>query len=591
MWTHQVALNVLTCFYFFYLGWWLEHEEDLGYGPDHAHAGAPYYHLGAAVFGSVWVLSNTLLYTRRVLASLPLVASVVVLCFTRLPYNETGIPYRRSLAIAAALVPVAVALCFVPFDVHRFRPSPLWVVVVNATFAFYTAWWLAHEDGVHADHDLHRQNRTVWREHMTHIHPEARYFHNGAVPFSLVWLFAFLYVQAPMYLRERPIVLTLLVANVLLLCFISLPFNPDGVNRFFVLAFTLFTFLGVCFTLPATLLRIRLGRLLISRPRTLAEIQEHAYRSMRPVANGWSFWLKYERADDTCFLVSSNWSGVVIEEDVAVVRAGTTFRTLHHALRRAGKTLEDRPQFDDLTVGGAVMTRSTGLNATTSFMDCVLSVDAIKHGTRTLKTLRSPPLQSGWVLVNVTLQLTDDRYVRVSRTSIPSCKIPDSWNTAPYRTIWVDGSVCVMTLASTSVSGTEAFRSTRYDNLLFLIGCPYDRTRNLKVSTLHSMISSLSPIEMAFMRVLRYKNFSIRTHQHVNVTTIVKALKEVHSRVGGRSYLRKCGTETVVDVAVQTKRGADAVMSKMFQIGFRDMSFHSGKWVSSRTHTGVESSA
>ena len=49
---------LLTFSYFFYLGWWLEHEEDLGYGPTHTHAGAPFYHIGASIFGSVCILAN-----------------------------------------------------------------------------------------------------------------------------------------------------------------------------------------------------------------------------------------------------------------------------------------------------------------------------------------------------------------------------------------------------------------------------------------------------------------------------------------------------------------------------------------------------
>lgn len=53
---------IFTLSTFYYLGWWLEHEEDLGYGPAHAHAGASYYHIFAIPYGWIWATTTLCAY-------------------------------------------------------------------------------------------------------------------------------------------------------------------------------------------------------------------------------------------------------------------------------------------------------------------------------------------------------------------------------------------------------------------------------------------------------------------------------------------------------------------------------------------------
>lgn len=584
---------LLTAAYFFYLGWWLEHEEDLGYGPTHTHAGATSYHIGAMVFGALWAITGSVRWLPHIhlAAAVFPIGAIVILCLTRLPYNPDGIDPRITASVAVLLL--ACVPCCRARTAQSYPRLAYMAVVVNATYFFYLAWWLAHEDGLHEDHDMHRQNRTVWRKHLSRIHPEAQYYWLVAIPFSLIWLVSVLHVYYPTYLYEKPFVFVLLAGNAVLLCSISLPYNSDGIDRFAVLAVTITTVVLVCLVHPTALVRIRMRRWCVASPSTIEAIMDHAERRDTPVANAWSYWLRYEGVDGTAFVLGpGTWSGIRVDGDTATVRSGTTFRQLDEHLRLHGKTIEDRCQFDDVTIGGALVTRSHGCNAQKTFINCILQLEAIRAGTRTVVVLRAPPtILADWVVVSVTLRLVKDVCVKVHTRNIcaPSEYPLRAWDGADFRTLWVNASLCLwMTgvYASTGkpcASENDAHVANRKKcyNLGFFLGIACTRKSTLPVSEVHCAVRAVYPVEMAFIKLLDYRNTSVTTTEVVRLTEVVPRLVDFHRRVGGRTVVRRCKETTMIDVAVRSAERVCEFLALLRSMGVRDITLHSGKWTPS----------
>lgn len=590
-----LAHLVHVCF-FFYLGWWLQHEEDLGYGSEHTHPGAPHYWKGAVPFAALWVVLVTARYHIVHLPTvLLLVTASSLLTTMRTEFHPDGVPIVPALvaAVAAAATGCVTAYCLPRRDglssvAWRSTISTFgWVV--DATFFFYLAWWMGHEhhavkERVH-DHDhTHRASDTAYESFLREAHPLAPHYWKIGVPFVVLWLWTLLVVHAPVYVWARPLVAVLATVSLALLAAVRLPYHPEGLPPEVVLPLAFVAWLLVVMTAPAVLVRVRLGRVRLVTPTTRRGLVLAAQRGAVPVGNGWSFWLQYARAPSSTGLVrvADNWSGLEeVRETTVRVRSGTTFGVLRRLLSGHGRALADVPLFDDVTLGAAVVTGAHGWNAHTSFVDTVVRVETVDRAG-VITTSRNM-LHTGQVVVlSVTLRTVSNDAFRVVRRSLRH--FDEVWNEATYRMATVCASgVTLVTATPSSEDEKPHLMSPRCDNLGALcptVGTLCDREVVRRRSRLHTPFVSMWPLEMLSMRALRYRNAGVFLHDTPARAVLVATLRRYHGVHGGHTTLRQTGRVLILDMAVPWwwGRAIPNYWKALHSAGVRHVSLHPGKW-------------
>ena len=476
------------------------------------------------------------------------------------------------------------------------------LVVVTAGVAFYAGWWLAHE---------HYEALGPAHEHVL-----APHYWKLAVPLALLWLA----LAAGRALAARPVVLVLAAAGATLLCAARMPHHPGGAPPALGLAVGGAALLLGLATAPLAQIARRAGRVPRARPRSEAAIARAARAGLAPVARGWSFWLRGDRAPPRVLVLEGNWAGArwVSEAEVRV-RAGTTFGELEAALAREGRTLEDRSQFDGLSVGGAVRTQAHGWSARTTFLLAVTELVAVRLGTgerRAARAAREPiafralALDPAWVLVYVTLRTVEDRAVDVARARDPP-DLAARWAdpAVTHRMLLANRHGVTLTLATDArrqgrdecrdaagEAAAAAWRrplavqrpgggrpprpwTTRRHHLAFLLGLGRDAAATRPLSATHALFGALWPLEMHAMRLLRYRNAELFTADPVDVGRLAPALAALHRAVGGHTELRQTREVLAIDLALP--RGAAAlprVLALLHAHGVREARLHPGKW-------------
>ena len=464
------------------------------------------------------------------------------------------------------------------------------LVAATAGVGFYAGWWLAHE---------HYEALGP-----AHEHALAPHYWKLAIPLALLWLA----LAAGRYLAARPVVLVLAVGGTALLCAARLPHHPAGAPPALGLAVGGAALALGLATAPLAQIARRAGRVPRARPRSEAAIADAARDGLAPVARGWSFWLRGARAPPRVLVLERNWSGArwVSEAEVRV-RAGTTFGELEAVLAREGRTLEDRSQFDGLSVGGAVRTQAHGWSARTTLARAVTELVAVRLGTgerraaraaREPAALRALALDPQWVLVYVTLRTVADRAVAVARARDPP-DLAARWAdpAVSHRMLLANRHGVTLTVARDEAGGgggggwrrpPAAQRdgrppppwTTRAHHLAFLLGL--DRAAaaaRRPLSATHAVFTSLWPLEMHAMRLLRYRNAELFTADPVDVARLARALVAVHRAVGGHTELRQTPDALAIDLALP--RGGAAlprVVAALHAHGVREVRLHAGKW-------------
>lgn len=439
----------------------------------------------------------------------------------------------------------------------------VWATSFTIGTFFFLGWWLAHE----------------YYESPTPSTPTLySYLWILAIPVTWAW---FLLVATPAYLLARPTFFLVSLTALALLCATSLPFHPDGVSL--TLSITMASVAVMLFVLthPVVAARWRSGTLCVQyTPRTLSEF-DALPSSVCVVAEGWSFWLGWRRAHAPVVRVGQNWAGLDAWcSDTRVrVRAGTTFGQLRRILATRRCAIVDRSQFDGLTVGGAVASRSHGWNSRYTFVtDVVAEALTMRDGT-----LRRA--HRGDVIVYVTLYVVPDNTVRLTRTGREDLW-PLLWHRLPtFRMLLVNAHGVVLTtgeMMEASLPCSTRQWIDRRSHAVWLCGCHSKSTHHTvrPLSMVHSVFHTIWPMEAIAMRALGYRNAELFLDEVLDdVPTLVECLKRVHCTLGGHTELRERPDGTLaVDVAIPWLRSCDPIWNVLYEAGARHAHLHPGKW-------------
>ena len=145
--------------------------------------------------------------------------------------------------------------------------------------------------------------------------------------------------------------------------------------------------------------------------------------------------------------MSKSHRGVVaLTNKSVVVKSGTTLREVSRVCRMHGKTLRDRSQFDDMTVGGAIKTLGHGWYTRAWMGETVLNFKGIRRGTTALvdfnrndPSFKSTLLDPDIILLELTLEIIDDREVllmHVERSTIDDIDL-ERYSASNYRFMFI----------------------------------------------------------------------------------------------------------------------------------------------------------
>lgn len=452
----------------------------------------------------------------------------------------------------------------------------MWADLVTGGVFFYLGFWAGHE---------HYEDVGP-----NHPHPFGPHYWKLGTGLVLLWFFVVVPLRFP-WVWERPLLLLGGGTTLVLACGSSLPWNPNGLPwtpACVGAGVTLLLFL-ICH--PIFLVWTRAGRG-IPVARTKEDLLLAAKEGRFPVAEGWSFWLQERRAPSPSVLV--RWEGVCESgggRERVLVRAGTRMGSLSSHLRSYGKALKDRAQFDSLSVGGAVRTRSHGFSAEEWFSSFVTGVEGVRRGgSGTPKWARRGDSDfetilssQDWILLRVEVEVTDDLPYSVTRKRRFD---HEEWKRAKYRMMLIGRFGTLVTLAKEEEEEEKAnppppppLFPTRLRNFLFVCagGVP-EPTRLVSLSRLHTVVESMWPIEMLFLRLLRWKNVEIFTTDPVSLPRLVEKVTSFHKQRGGHTEVRQGGGGRIaLDLA--TIGSLSPYWSLLHREGIRTVTLHPGKYV------------
>ena len=316
------------------------------------------------------------------------------------------------------------------------------------------------------------------------------------------------------------------------------------------------------------------------------------------VGEGWSFWLNYARPPRRRVIsMSRSHAGVVsIGSDHVVARAGTRLGDLQGALR--GRTLRDRSQFDDMTLGGALKTLGHGFCTRAWMTETVLSIDVVWKGTRSVVTLarddagfveamRSPDA----VLLQATLRLVEDapmHLVHAEAASLAEHAHFDAYLEAPYRMVFVTGQSVVAEWLTPAARGTlvSSRLHIRVQAALQMARWSQSYRLTVPLSKGHSYVSSLDAIETASIHLLGYINFELFVPCHTELREVIEYAQQYHRRFKGRTEIRERVDRSrhvlALDVALHCRAKDEAVRTLLRDLhdrfGVCRVGMHRGKY-------------
>ncbi len=340
---------------------------------------------------------------------------------------------------------------------------------------------------------------------------------------------------------------------------------------------------------------LRTGRW-AQHPKTKDEILD-AFRSEEnketPVAGeGWSFYIARQNVKSPPVALRGNWSGLVkrVSKQVVRVKTGTLLGELTRIMDNYGLALYDRPQFDQMTVGGATRTCAHGWCTYAWFIDTVVACEALEKGTGLVVERRrgedddflSVLLGEQYVLLEVDIQGQLDRNLQVETKRYPSpedagevevdsgsvlcccCKGKDdgekldlkSWSSAPYRMIFIyQHSILTKTGVFTSdpmeaVVGNCALRLRYYQRQL---GSSGDWSIVDSIADSHTIVQNLWPLETVLGHLMREDlNMEMYTSDNIDIASSLTPLTRFHRKHGGRTEFRVRKVEGKVVYAIDS---------------------------------------
>lgn len=356
-------------------------------------------------------------------------------------------------------------------------------------------------------------------------------------------------------------------------------------------------------------------------PRTLTEIRALLQQSPPPmvVAEGWSFFISMTPPEVPYITLRENWSGVVRWEgpDVVVLRSGTLMGEMVKALWQRGRAPLDRPQFDQLSVGGALRTCAHGWHGHGWFIDSVLAITCIKRGSGEIaEAHRSSPkfwtmaLGSEWVILEVQMMTVPNRLVRIQQQveeGEASCLAQpgeaaaregeNSWREAAFRLMFVSSKHVIRKWGTYVPEGVGQVdvdeanvtgRTLRWRSVRRFVKCPAQYDIVDSVADAHTLIRTVWPLERIITHIANIVNFELFAVVAADWMACRHAMFAFHKRYGGRTDLRERSVHgisvTAFDVIIPAylSNGIAAWFDLLHQVfGVRKGSLHTGKYLPS----------
>ncbi len=428
----------------------------------------------------------------------------------------------------------------------------------------------------------------------------------------------------------------------------TLPHIPESVGSY--VSFSVLIFFGwIClgFANYRVRFRLRSGQWAI-HPTTKAEIIR-AFEQTDPLADvageGWSFFISRQKRgkrqnSPPLVALRGNWSGIVrkVGPRRFRVKSGTLFGELTRIMDQHGEcnlALFDRPQFDQMTVGGAVRTCAHGWNSQVWFIDSIVRFEAVQKGCgKTITREQTDPdflallLDKRYVLLEVDIECQLNLNLLVETKSFPSPEDAgkkqscpgcccacitccyrgkddgtaldlEFWNSAPYRMLFVypDSIVTKTGVHSNdpceAAVGNCALRLRHFSRNIGLSG---DWSIVDSVADAHTVVQNVWASEAVFVTIFRHDlNTEIYTNDDFDLKGSLTPLTLFHRKWGGRTEIRVREVDGkkvyAIDGVMDVKRrGVMALRHKppkayimwfslLHDLGVRKAAIHRGKYI------------
>ena len=309
-------------------------------------------------------------------------------------------------------------------------------------------------------------------------------------------------------------------------------------------------------------------------PSDEAEIIYLTTQGYRAIGNAWSFYLSHTKVSGNIMVLSSNWSGVCsCSDNIVCAKSGTSMGELQRALGKR-YTIDDRSQYDDLTIGGSVVTQAHGWNAHTKFIDCI---ESVVIATPTGKIVRCERYdECSGTLLYINLKRVPSKMVTVTRRR----NTLDGWEDALHRMILINRHGYLVTTTQLSSSNYSCSKPPlRISNLNFLVCGGSEREFVCQTSEIHQVMDRLSPIEILAMKF--YRNceiFSTATLQREQLVNLISTLTRFHVKYGGHTEIRKQKDVWAIDMALFNTALFGKMSLLLAQFGIQTNMVHSGKY-------------
>ena len=314
------------------------------------------------------------------------------------------------------------------------------------------------------------------------------------------------------------------------------------------------------------------------------------------------------------------------------MRTGTRWGDLSEFLGRRGRAVADRPQFDGLTVGGAVRTSAHGWNARHRMVDAIVGVAACDRRSGRVErwgvqpsgaTERQPPCSFEGLLVDPDLVLLEisfgtvpsqilevhrydhaikevmrsDSAIDEVRWTVVGRRLLAAWGNAAFRAMFISSTRCAL-----HTGNVATFRRRPKDDRRRLeirkwkrwLGIPHTYHETMRMHESHTMLLSVSTMEWILAALSGTVNFELfmkcPAAMHAPVLgRLLATAPTVHAEWHGRTELRchcpatAATCELCVDVVV-ARAGVAAYVREVVCAALaacpelRLVGEHRGKW-------------
>lgn len=269
------------------------------------------------------------------------------------------------------------------------------------------------------------------------------------------------------------------------------------------------------------------------------------------VGEAWSFWLGYVRPSGPRIVsMSRSYAGIVeLEDHAVIVRAGTRLAELQRFLTKHGKTLADRSQFDNMTVGGALRTSAHGFHVGSWLVSAVVSARVAIRGTARTEIVTSENLSRlldpKVVILLVTFRIVDNQQrTLVNREWKTADEIElDEYRRSDYRMIFVRRHFV-------NAKYLMPHREEDSDVALPLRGqfvrqqilrCARNYRQQTTLASAQSFVHDLDFVETLSIRCLAYINAELFVRTRTPIASLTRHLLRFHNVYGGRTEVREQG--------------------------------------------------